>query len=204
MGDDRIEMDVTLRKENNAGCLILLLDFAALTMGIAMILHNEGLHMVFSILIGLAITIAFIFLARIPYVGRLFQIALGLVWGLIAYSILDNVFHYSKDVGLMTGLRENDLIWWWAIVIFVDLGFIGIHIAAFNKYLGTLNFRKKAKPTPQSGRIVEILDGKNYEIKKEPEDVMFSDNMPKPLSLKDDDVIFMGTSVFTDDNDLNK
>lgn len=171
MDDDRIE--VTLRKESHKGLLVLFLDFAALTMGIALMLHNEGLHMVFSILIGLAITIVFVTIARIPYVGRVIQTALGLIWGLIVYFALDNMFHYSKDVGLMTGLRENDQIWWWTIVIVVDLIFIAIHISAFNKYLGTLNLRRKAKSKPYSGGY-EILDNKSYE---ESEEVMFSDEV---------------------------
>lgn len=142
--DDRIE--VTVRKESSWGCLVLFLEFAALTAGLAMMIHNEGLHMVFSILIGLAISIVLFTLARIPYLGRLIQVGLGLVWGLIIYFALDNIFHYSKDVGLMEGLRANDQIWWWAIVIVVDLICVAAHIYWFNKYLGTFNLARKSKP----------------------------------------------------------
>lgn len=141
--NDRIE--VTVRKESAMGCLVLFLEFAALTMGIALMIHNEGLHMVFSILIGLAISIVFFILARVPYFGRLIQAGLGLVWGLIIYFAIDNMFHYSSNVGLMKGLRANDPIWWWAIVIVVDLICVASHIYWFNKYLGTMNIHRKSR-----------------------------------------------------------
>lgn len=87
-------------------------------------------------LIGIGITIVFICLTRLPYIGRLLQAGLGLVWGRIVYAFLDGVFHYKySDIGLMTGLYENDKILWWAIVIIINLIFIAIHIAAFSNHM---------------------------------------------------------------------
>lgn len=141
---DNDRFEVTVTKESNAGCLILMIDFAAITVGIGLMLSHY-MHMVFGLLIGLAITIVFVLLARLPYVGRLFQAALGAIWAWGAYELLNNVFHYEKDVGLMAGLWENDKIWWWAIVIIDGLIFIMLHIAAFDKYLETLHFHKKSR-----------------------------------------------------------
>ncbi len=135
--------------EEKAGCgccSILLLDFVALTVGTAMIIHNATeLHWLISLALGLAIVIAFIFIARLPYVGRVFQAALGLAWGAIIYYTLDGVFKYSRVEGMMTAMRTNDPLTWWFLVIIINLIFIVIHILGFNKSLPTLNFRRKFK-----------------------------------------------------------
>ena len=140
--------------EEKAGCgccSILLLDFVALTVGTAMIIHNATeLHWLISLALGLAIVIAFIFIARLPYVGRIFQAALGLAWGAIIYYTLDGVFKYSQIEGMMTAMRTNDPLTWWFLVIIINLIFIVIHIWGFNKSLPTLNFRKKFKHQNQN------------------------------------------------------
>lgn len=132
--------------KNNTGCGLLIIDFLAIAAFVTLMMHNgAGLHIVFSILIGIAATIAFILLARLPYVGRLFQAGLGLIWGLIVYFALDNLFHYEKDVGLMSGLRANDQISWWAIVIIVDIICVLLHIGVFSLNFPTFNFGKGSR-----------------------------------------------------------
>ncbi|MCM1062004.1 MAG: hypothetical protein NC452_17185 [Eubacterium sp.] len=169
---------------NTKGCGFLIIDFLAVALCGSLLIHNgTGLHIVFSILIGVAITVIFICLTRLPYIGRLLQASLGLVWGRIVYAFLDSMFHYnhSKDVGLMTGLYENDKIMWWTIVIIINLIFIAIHISAFSNHIGTMNFRRKTKSVPYSGGY-EIYDSKSYTIldnesSEMQNEVMFSDEV---------------------------
>lgn len=162
------------RNEEKAGCgccSILLLDFVALTVGTAMIIHNATeLHWLISFALGLAIIIAFIFIARLPYVGRIFQAALGLAWGAIIYYTLDGVFKYSQIEGMMTAMRTNDPLTWWFLVIIINLFFIVIHIWGFNKSLPTLNFRRKFKHKNQNmsdfeDRAVNLEDFTSNEYK---------------------------------------
>ncbi|MCM1061327.1 MAG: hypothetical protein NC452_13715 [Eubacterium sp.] len=129
---------------SSTGCGLLLIDLLAITAFVTLMAHKGiGLHIVFSILIGVAVTVLFVVLTRIPYLGRLLQAALGLIWGLIIYFALDNIFHYSKDVGLMSGLRENDPIMWWAVVIVVDIICVLLHIGIFSMHFGTMNFQHR-------------------------------------------------------------
>lgn len=174
------------RKENTKGCGFLILDFLAMAICGSLLIHNgTGLHIVFSILIGVGVTIAFVCLARLPYIGRLLQAGLGLVWGRIVYAFLDGVFHYKyTDIGLMTGLYENDKIMWWAIVIIVNLIFIVIHISAFSNHIGTVKLQKKTKSEPYSGGYI-IYNNNPYdrisEIQNETEEVIFSDEVSEMI-----------------------
>lgn len=187
------------RKESTKGCGFLILDFLAMAICGSLLIHNgTGLHIVFSILIGVTVTAIFVCLTRLPYIGRVLQAGLGLVWGRIVYAFLDGVFHYKHtNTGLMTGLYENDKIMWWAIVIFVNLIFIVIHISAFSNHIGTVHLQKKEKPKPYSGGYeiykspyynntdYEILDDTNSETQIGEGEVMFSEKVSdmedKPL-----------------------
>lgn len=84
-----------------------------------------GIHIVFAILIGLAIFIILFALMNIPKLGKILQVVLGFVWTALVYCILE-----TNMGGFMSKLFVNDPVWYWAALIIASIVFIALHIAS--------------------------------------------------------------------------
>lgn len=101
-----------------SGCLSVFLWDCITFIGASCVLLTS-IHIVFRILIGIAICIAFFFALKIPYVGKAVHICFGLFWGWFIFNLI-GVPRWS--------FVENDPIWYWTIQIILWLVFIPLHI----------------------------------------------------------------------------
>lgn len=85
--------------------------------------HDNGIHTVFSILLGLVAGACFVALTKIPVFGKIFVVLCGFGWAYAVYETID-----QTGEATMTNLLANDPIWWWAIVIMMVLVFVGLHL----------------------------------------------------------------------------
>ena len=101
------------------------------------LIHGNGVHMMFSILLGLVVGGCFIALTKIPVFGKIFVVICGLGWAFGLYQLIDDfgIFYklnndpiYTKDPHVLSELLESDPIWWWTIVIIMVLVFVGLHL----------------------------------------------------------------------------
>lgn len=99
--------------------------------------HKAGLHIVFSILLGLLAAAIFYALTLIPYFGKPFVVLCGLAWVFGLYQLVDEggLFqqlsgdpNYNPKHHVLTMLLKNDPIWWWTIMILATAIFVGLHL----------------------------------------------------------------------------
>ncbi|MBD5112203.1 MAG: hypothetical protein HDT42_06680 [Ruminococcaceae bacterium] len=101
------------------------------------LIHGNGVHIVFSILLGLVVGACFVALTKIPVFGKIFVVICGLGWAFGLYQLIDDfgIFYklnndpiYTEDPHVLSELFESDPIWWWTIVIIMVLVFVGLHL----------------------------------------------------------------------------
>lgn len=116
---------------------IVIADAIIVTGVMIFLIHGNGVHMVFSILLGLVVGSCFVALTKIPVFGKIFVVICGLGWAFGVYQLIDDfgIFYklnndpiYTEDPHVLSELLENDPIWWWTIVIVMVLVFVGLHL----------------------------------------------------------------------------
>lgn len=128
------------------------------------LIHDAGLHTVFSILLALLAAGIFVALTKIPYFGNGLLIACGIAWAFTIYSLIDDwglmekLFTpdvYDESEHTMMMLLKNDPVWFWTIIILMLLVFVGLHIKCIIRSgqliyadVGTTNSANYSVPTP--------------------------------------------------------
>lgn len=130
------------------------------------LIHNAGMHTVFSILLALLAAAAFIALTKIPYFGKSLLVVCGIIWAVSIYMIIDDggsIIKWFDPANYVEGnhalmmLLKNDPIWWWTIVILLLLAFVGLHVKCIVKserlagLSGNAETETVPYPTPVSG-----------------------------------------------------
>ncbi len=116
---------------------IIVVDVLLIIVGLAWLLNSLGIHIVFSILLGIAGGICFVLLTRIPYFGKGFVTLCGFVWAFGLYNLIDDwgiaykvfdTLEYIKDEHVLSKMLNDDPIMWWTIVIIMNIVFVGLHL----------------------------------------------------------------------------
>lgn len=127
--------------------------------------YNNGIHMVFSILLGLAAGVCFVFLTRIPYFGKPFVVLCGLGWTFGLYQLIDDfgIFYqisnspdYVESDHALTMLLKEDPIWWWTLVILVVIIFVGLHLKCVLK--SEVDENTELQPQPQIQPQIVVIE----------------------------------------------
>lgn len=100
---------VYLVEKRGLGCCNMVIwdAIAIILLSVDFFTQIVGIHIVFAILIGLAVFIALFALMNIPKLGKIFQVVLGFVWTALVYCILET----NMD-GFMSKLFVNDPVWY--------------------------------------------------------------------------------------------
>lgn len=118
--------------------------------------HNNGVHTVFSIILGLVAAGVFVGLTKIPYFGKVFVVVCGLSWAFGLYYLIDD--GGIPDVPhVLSEMFRNDPIWWWTIVILMIVVFVGLHLKCVIKNTYTDNDLEGYQPEVRKVSTEELL-----------------------------------------------
>ncbi len=121
--------------EKKGGCSIIILDCILLVYTSYFFL-SDRMHIVFTLLIGVGVSLVLVLLLRIPIIGHIIKLICGLGFALAVFTAIENstggnigAGASGGSKGAMSKLLESDPVWWWTIVIVVSLISVGLHFA---------------------------------------------------------------------------
>lgn len=96
---------------------------------------SDKMHIIFTLLIGVGVSLVLVLLLRIPIIGHIIKLICGLGFASVIFIVIENntggnIGGSGGGKGAMSKLLESGPIWWWTIVILVSLISLGLHFAA--------------------------------------------------------------------------
>lgn len=120
------------------------------------LIYSNGVHIVFSTLLGIVAGACFGALTKIPVFGKIFVVICGLGWAFGLYQLIDSG-KVTTAPHILTDLLHNDPVSWWTIVIIMVLVFVGLHLKCVIKSADLNNDSEEHLPEVQVVSTEELL-----------------------------------------------